>query len=440
MNHTSQGALYILPEPGLAQADWLHQLLKEDAAKGPVEAALPQDEAEALADISGLALTPFNHGNLTPARHDMANWKTLISAHDTGPLYLVRNTEAAWGYETYYTFLRLAGRTSFTEISQRGPVSIDLPPLPLPSEISSILITICGGIGNVIQATPVLTACVENGMATYFAPASDSDGSSLAALFEDAMLPGLIVVDPADAHEVVADLVLNLENRNLLSPSDAFFSPYRVGVDLSESGLYGAFLRNVTGMASDPAATFVGGHSVEVDDSLLGRVVVCPGSKPGWEPKRWPHMNELLTRLDNPLVLCLDQDLAIYAETQGLTPITASNAQFATDLELGQAAQVLRAAKAVLANDCGLAHMAAAVGAPTLILFGPSSERRNQPRRDNVRALSLDMECRPCQGRQTGLGKLGPYSSSCMNDFACLKGLTVDHVFSELQTLFKEKG
>lgn len=56
-----------------------------------------------------------------------------------------------------------------------------------------------------------------------------------------------------------------------------------------------------------------------------------------------------------------------------------------TDLLLGFAA--LRRARLFIGNDSGLMHMAAAAGAPTLGLFGPSDERRYAPWGPIARAL-----------------------------------------------------
>jgi ADP-heptose:LPS heptosyltransferase len=48
---------------------------------------------------------------------------------------------------------------------------------------------------------------------------------------------------------------------------------------------------------------------------------------------------------------------------------------------------MLKRARLFIGNDSGLMHMAAAAGAPTLGLFGPSDERRYGPWGPNARAL-----------------------------------------------------
>lgn len=55
---------------------------------------------------------------------------------------------------------------------------------------------------------------------------------------------------------------------------------------------------------------------------------------------------------------------------------------------LAQAAAVLRGARAVITTDCGLMHLAGAVGAPTVALFGPTNPHRLCP--PGVRPLWVD--------------------------------------------------
>ena len=65
-------------------------------------------------------------------------------------------------------------------------------------------------------------------------------------------------------------------------------------------------------------------------------------------------------------------------------------------LTLRQTAELMAAAGAVVANDSGLAHIAAAVGTPTVMIFGPTPSRTLGRFPPHVSALSLAMECQPC--------------------------------------------
>jgi ADP-heptose:LPS heptosyltransferase len=93
---------------------------------------------------------------------------------------------------------------------------------------------------------------------------------------------------------------------------------------------------------------------------------------------------------------------------------------FAGKLTLRDTAAILAGAGVVVANDNGLAHVAAAVGTPTITLFGPTSERvfgTLAPHQETVRA---PFACAPCwQAVRYG---------ACQGRIDCLRSLNVDVV------------
>lgn len=68
----------------------------------------------------------------------------------------------------------------------------------------------------------------------------------------------------------------------------------------------------------------------------------------------------------------------------------------ARDLDLAQAATLLARSDFYLGNDSGVTHLAAAVGARTVALFGPSDVLEWAPRGARVAVLSRNVECSPC--------------------------------------------
>jgi ADP-heptose:LPS heptosyltransferase len=70
---------------------------------------------------------------------------------------------------------------------------------------------------------------------------------------------------------------------------------------------------------------------------------------------------------------------------------------------LGELGAVLERSAVLLANDGGVAHLAAAVGTPAITVFGPSNDRAWRPLMGRV--VALDLACRPCFYRdfRTGL-------------------------------------
>jgi len=125
----------------------------------------------------------------------------------------------------------------------------------------------------------------------------------------------------------------------------------------------------------------------EGSESSKTLVALHPGS--GSDRKNWPESNwiELVGRLlemqDLELMLVGGE-----AEGSRLERLTAAypggSWQLAQNLPLVQLADRLRTCSAFIGHDSGITHLAAAVGLPGLVLWGPSNERVWRPRSDGM--------------------------------------------------------
>ena len=74
----------------------------------------------------------------------------------------------------------------------------------------------------------------------------------------------------------------------------------------------------------------------------------------------------------------------------------------------------------VIANNSGVAHLAAACGTPTLAIYSGSHQPQEWgPRGDNVRAVMALVPCSPC-----GYDKL----EECPNDHLCMKQIAPETI------------
>lgn len=118
-------------------------------------------------------------------------------------------------------------------------------------------------------------------------------------------------------------------------------------------------------------------HLLKEADITKPFIVLCPfahGTGKDGKLKIWPYWRELATALSSqPLIVCPGKN------EEALCAELAPNVIVLSDLNLGEYAAVLSKASKVIANDSGPMHLAAAVGADTLGIFGVSDPKRTAP-------------------------------------------------------------
>ena len=63
---------------------------------------------------------------------------------------------------------------------------------------------------------------------------------------------------------------------------------------------------------------------------------------------------------------------------------------------LGELVELLQASGGFIGNDSGVSHLAAFLGLPTVVIFGPSDPLRWKPIGPAVRTLRPTLDCTPC--------------------------------------------
>ena len=82
------------------------------------------------------------------------------------------------------------------------------------------------------------------------------------------------------------------------------------------------------------------------------------------------------------------------------------------DLDTGELAALLSRGALLIGNDSGPAHLAAAVGTPCLVFFGPTDPGRTVARGAAVRVLDHYVHCSPCYLKQC------PYAHECLEEIS----------------------
>lgn len=132
-------------------------------------------------------------------------------------------------------------------------------------------------------------------------------------------------------------------------------------------------------------------------------LVICPGAEFG-DAKQWPaeHFATLSRSKieDGWLVWILGsaKDSVVATTIKDLLPqeLRAHCHDLTGRTSLAQAIDLMSLASAVVSNDSGLMHVAAALARPIVALYGSTSSDFTPPLADNVQLLAIDISCRPC--------------------------------------------
>ncbi len=163
-------------------------------------------------------------------------------------------------------------------------------------------------------------------------------------------------------------------------------------------------------------------------------VVLAPGAAYGgakqWPPERHAALARTLWR-DRQLVSVMvgagadrvagDEVQRVVTASVGATDGAAALVNLIGRTDVPTLAAVLARAKAVVANDSGAMHLASAVGAPVVAIFGPTNEQQTAPLPAALSAPAARLAvhhvwCRPCMLRECPLGHM------------CMRGVSADDV------------
>lgn len=154
-----------------------------------------------------------------------------------------------------------------------------------------------------------------------------------------------------------------------------------------------------------------------IGESNPRTVVLAPGVKYG-SAKRWNDFD----RLGHELV-ARDHHITLLGFRDECLGFDFPRGERVTDLldrtDLDGAIDVLSKATAVVANDSGIAHLSAALGRPTIVLFGAHDPRLTAP--PGAIVIEGRSDCSPCMLR------------NCPIDHRCMKSITVEAVLTKLE-------
>ena len=184
---------------------------------------------------------------------------------------------------------------------------------------------------------------------------------------------------------------------------------------------------NVSGAAKEQVGQ-------KLQDANINRdfiYAICPGAEYG-PSKRWPteHFAVLAQQLikqnsNNQIVLLGGKnDYSLAQEITSQSKLVSNIHNWCGNTSLDEAIALIGMSKAVVSNDSGLMHIAAALQIPQVAIFGSSDPAHTPPLSDRAKIMWLNMSCSPCHKRVCPLGHL-----------SCLKDILPEQVLATLNTL-----
>ncbi len=165
-----------------------------------------------------------------------------------------------------------------------------------------------------------------------------------------------------------------------------------------------------------------------IDPEWKRIVVISPGAKS--HLKRWSAVkfaklaDKIVSELKCRVILIGNEE---DNETMGhiMSAVTTPVKDLCCKTTIGALAELMKRSDLVITNDSAPLHVASAVDAPTLAIFGPTDEKKYGPLAGRSRVIKPEKPCRPC-GR--ALCAVGPVEG-------CIADITVEEVFEEARKM-----
>lgn len=161
------------------------------------------------------------------------------------------------------------------------------------------------------------------------------------------------------------------------------------------------------------------------------RVVVAPGAAYGsakcWLPERYARIADRLVEAYNAAVLLcgtpaeasLGDAIAVRMRTQPVSLIGETT--------LGEFLAVLASADLFIGNDSGAMHVAAGLGLPQVVIFGPTDPAGTGPLNPRARLVRHPVSCSPC------------FLRHCPVDHRCMTRVGVDEVWQAVEAALADR-
>jgi lipopolysaccharide heptosyltransferase II len=160
--------------------------------------------------------------------------------------------------------------------------------------------------------------------------------------------------------------------------------------------------------------------------------VIAPGAGGAykiWPAARYAEIASWLTARNYPVILLGGDDASEAANQITADAGPGPMLNLVGQTNLSESAGLLQRASLCISSDTGAMHLAAAVGTPTVSLFGPGEYLRWAPSGEHHRMVRKGLACSPC----TRFGQV----PRCPYNVACMREISVNEVITACDDLLR---
>jgi heptosyltransferase-2/heptosyltransferase-3 len=145
-----------------------------------------------------------------------------------------------------------------------------------------------------------------------------------------------------------------------------------------------------------------------------------------WATENFRHVAEMLTgRGLTPIAITAENETNIADELKRLSSGAVTTF---SDLSLPQVTALASRAQLFVGNDSGIAHIAAAVGTPAVVIFGSSNVDHWRPwSTAPAEVVREELDCQPCHG----------YFCEKFTEPECIKRVSVEKVLAAIERVMR---
>lgn len=244
-----------------------------------------------------------------------------------------------------------------------------------------------------------------------------------AALLAKAARIPLVAGYPTDARRLLLDIVVPLKAALAKSHEVYYYLGVAAGLEREIRGESAVAFDNAHPRLRVTESQKQSGWRLLRDSGVSsdGRVcVINPGATNSrskqWLAERFAEVADRLAEQHGFKVAIVGAEGDRVAACETASKMRSPAAMLAGKTSVAELKALLGCSSLLVSNDTGSAHVAAALGVPTVVIFGPTEHAATRPLSDNAVIVRRDVYCSPCMLRD------------CPIDHRCMTGVTVDDV------------